>query len=93
MFERERKRGGGGQRVGDRESQAGSFLTVSTEPNAGLEPTNHKIMTQAEIKSQTLNQLSHAGAPKQRPSSSKDQLFPSSSDLSSPSPPSYLLLI
>ena len=28
-----------------RESQAGSFNTVSTEPEAGLELTNHEIMT------------------------------------------------
>ena len=33
--------------------------TVSTEPGAGLEPTNHKIMTWAEIKSGILNQISH----------------------------------
>ena len=34
------------------------------EPDAGLELTNREIMTRAEIKSQTLNQLSHPGAPK-----------------------------
>ena len=38
--------------------------TVSTEPNAGLEPTNCKIMTWAKTKSRTLNWLSHPGAPK-----------------------------
>ena len=27
---------------------------VSAEPNAGLDPTNHEIMTWAEIKSQSL---------------------------------------
>ena len=50
------------------ESQAGS--AVSTEPNMGLDtgigPTNHEIseiMTWAKIKSRTLNQLSHLGAP------------------------------
>ena len=31
------------------------LLPVSTEPDTGLEPTNHEIMTQAEIESQTLN--------------------------------------
>ena len=35
---------------GDTEFKAGSRLkAVSTEPNAGLEPTNHEIMTWAEI--------------------------------------------
>ena len=33
-------------REGDTESKAGSrLLAVSTEPDVGLEPTNHKIMT------------------------------------------------
>ena len=32
------------------------------EPNAGVEPTNRDIMTWAEIKSWTLNQLKHPGA-------------------------------
>ena len=37
---------GGAERGGDTESEAGSRLrAVSTEPNAGLEPTNHEIMT------------------------------------------------
>ena len=31
------------------------LLPVSTEPDTGLEPTNHETMTQAEIESQTLN--------------------------------------
>ena len=36
----------GEERGGDTESEAGSRLqAVSTEPNAGLEPTNHEIMT------------------------------------------------
>ena len=40
--ERERER----EREGDTESKAGSRLrAVSTEPNAGLEPTDRKIMT------------------------------------------------
>ena len=36
---------------------------VSTEPEAGIDPTNHEITTRVEIKSWTLNQLSHPGAP------------------------------
>ena len=37
---------GDGQREGDTESEAGSrLLAVSTEPNAGLKPTNYEIMT------------------------------------------------
>ena len=44
--DRDRDRAGDGQREGDTESKAGSRLrTVSTEPNVGLEPTNHEIMT------------------------------------------------
>ena len=39
-----------------------SFHTVSKEPEAGLELTDPKIMTGAEIKSQTLNRSSHPGA-------------------------------
>ena len=36
----------GAEREGDRESEAGSRLqAVSTEPEAGLKPTNHEIMT------------------------------------------------
>ena len=36
---------GGAEREGDAESEAGSSLqAVSTEPNAGLKPTNHEIM-------------------------------------------------
>ena len=37
---------GGAERDGDTESEAGSRLrAVSTEPDAGLEPMNHEIMT------------------------------------------------
>ena len=36
----------GAEREGDTESEAGSRLqAVSTEPNAGLKPTNREIMT------------------------------------------------
>ena len=37
--------------------------TISAEPDAGLEPMNREIVTWAEIKSQTLNWLSHPGTP------------------------------
>ena len=37
---------GEGQREGDTESETGSWLrAVSTEPDAGLELTEHEIMT------------------------------------------------
>ena len=37
---------GGAERGGDTKSKAGSRLrAVSTEPDEGLEPTNHEIMT------------------------------------------------
>ena len=39
-------RGRGREREGDAESEAGSRLRgVSTEPDAGLKPTTHEIMT------------------------------------------------
>ena len=47
IFQRERERvsGQGAEREGDTESEAGFRLrAVSTEPDAGLEPTNHEIM-------------------------------------------------
>ena len=38
--------GGGSEREGDTESEAGSRLrAVSTETDAGLEPTNREIIT------------------------------------------------
>ena len=38
--------GRGREKEKDTESEAGSwFQAVSTEPNVGLEPTNHEIMT------------------------------------------------
>ena len=44
--DRQSSRGEGPEREGDTESVAGSRLrAVSTEPDAGLEPTNHEIMT------------------------------------------------
>ena len=42
--------GGGAETGGDTESEAGSRLrAVSTEPDAGLEPTNWEIVTWAEV--------------------------------------------
>ena len=39
-------RGAGAEREGDTESEASSRLrAVGTEPNAGLEPTDHEIVT------------------------------------------------
>ena len=44
--ERDSVSGGGSEREGDTESEAGSRLcTVSTEPDTGLEPMNREIMT------------------------------------------------
>ena len=48
VFERDRHSmsGGGAEREGDTESQAGSRLrAVSPEPDSGLELKNHEIMT------------------------------------------------
>ena len=52
IFERERDRQtdsvsrGGAKREGDTESEAGfRLLALSTEPDTGLEPTNHEIVT------------------------------------------------
>ena len=58
--EHEQRRGskGGRERIPSR------LCTVSPEPSAGLKPMNREIMTSAEIKSRTFNQLSHPGAPK-----------------------------
>ena len=60
MKERERetecKRGRGREREGDTESEAGSRLrAVSTEPEVGLELTNHEIMARAKINELQLN--------------------------------------
>ena len=43
--------GGGSEKEGDTESDAGSRLqAVSTEPDVGLELTNYEIMTRAEVR-------------------------------------------
>ena len=48
--ERERTSEGGAERKGDTESKAGSRpWAVSTEPDMGLEITNHEIMTWAKV--------------------------------------------
>ena len=39
------------------------MLSASAEPDSGLDLMNHETMTWAEIMGQTLNRLSHAGAP------------------------------
>ena len=42
--------GGGVDREGDTESEAGSRLrAISTEPDAGLKLTNREIMTRAKV--------------------------------------------
>ena len=42
--------GGGAEREGDTESEAGSRLrAVSTEPDAGLELSNRELVTRAEV--------------------------------------------
>ena len=51
LGERQSMSGGGAEREGDTESEAGSRLqTISTDPRVGLEPTNHEIMTSAEVR-------------------------------------------
>ena len=47
----------------ERERIPSKLGAVRAEPHAGLELTNCKIMTRAEIESQMLNQLSHPGTP------------------------------
>ena len=50
IFERQSTSGGGAESQGDTESQAGSRLwAVSTESDAGLEPTDREIVTWAEV--------------------------------------------
>ena len=48
--ERQSMSRGGVEREGDTEAEAGSTLwAISTEPDAGLDLTNHEIMTWAEV--------------------------------------------
>ena len=52
--EKQSMSGGGAEREGDTESEAGSrFWTVSTEPDAGFELTHCEIMTWAEVRCST----------------------------------------
>ena len=52
--ERQSMSGGGAEREGDTESEAGSRVwAVSTEPDAGLELTDWEIMTWAEVRRST----------------------------------------
>ena len=53
--------GGEAEREGERISSR--FHSVSTETSVGLDLMNREIITSAEIKSPTLNRLSHPGAP------------------------------
>ena len=56
---------GGAEKEGDTEPEAGSrFWAVSTEPEAGLEPTDHELMTWAEIRCLT-NWATQASQPVQ----------------------------
>ena len=50
------------ERRAEGENLQADFL-LSTEPDVGLNPMTHEIMTWTVTKSQTLNQLSHPGAP------------------------------
>ena len=47
--------GGGRDREQERERIPNRLRAVSAEHDAGLDPRNHEIMTQVEIKSQMLN--------------------------------------
>ena len=52
--ERESAHRGGAEREGDTKSKEGSRLwAVSTEPDMGLELTNHEIMTLAKVRRST----------------------------------------
>ena len=62
-FERERGKAWAGEGQRGRERIPSRLHAVSTDPDVGLESTNHEIMTWAEIKSQRLNWLSHPGTP------------------------------
>ena len=50
ILERQSTSGGGTEREGDTESEAGSRLrAISPEPDAGLELTDREIVTWAEV--------------------------------------------
>ena len=52
------------QRERGRERIPSMPRAVSAEPDMGLHLVTHEVMTWADIKSRTLNQLSHPGTPK-----------------------------
>ena len=52
---------GEGYRERGRERIPGTLRVVSAEPHSGFNLMNQEIVTWADIKSQTLNQLSHPG--------------------------------
>ena len=54
---------GGAERERERERIPSRLHAVRAEPDTEPDPRNHEIMTWAVIKSQTLNRLSHSGAP------------------------------
>ena len=62
IYERGRERGGG-QRERGRQGIPSRLRAVGAGPDAGLELMNHEITALAEIKSRTLNRLSHPGVP------------------------------
>ena len=64
IVKRETASGGGGEREGDREFQA-MFMLLAQSLMWGSNSTEREIMIFAEIKSRTLNQLSHPGALKE----------------------------
>ena len=59
MRKREWERGREKERIPSR------LHAASTKPDVEFKPTNCKIMTQAEIKSQSLSQWSHLGMPRE----------------------------
>ena len=61
FWERQRQHELGRGREREKHRIRSRFQAVSTEPDAGLELTNHEIMTWAKIKSQVFNRLSHTG--------------------------------
>ena len=65
FFERKRDRAceQGRDRERRRERIRSRLHTASTEPDTRLEGKNREIMNRAEVKSLTLNRLSHPGTP------------------------------
>ena len=62
-FEREQKSASWEGEERGRDRIPSRLCAISTESDVGLNPMKHEIMTWAEIKSRTLNQLSHLGTP------------------------------